>query len=285
MTAVLHTVTRVGEIDRDQHTSSRPYTMGYELTDTDYGHMLLGDIDLDAQFVAIRGMLARNKEADVALEAEIRAIAETARTAEGGGAWGLDDLWVERLQESVYQDAAHSMAACGMLAPLLESVLTRMFQSIGAETEWPTASEVRRTRAGGEADGFWNPQIYYDDKSERKNDLISGIIQLAKETGLVAELPNDFALVVKALFSYRNRMFHNGFEWPVAQRESFDRMIEADRMPADWFRRSTSDKKTWIIYMAEPFITRCLALFGEVLEAGGRLARSQSAKHGWKQAV
>ncbi len=264
-------------------TAERPYTTGFELTDADYGHMLLGDIDLDAQFVAIRGVLARNKAAEASLEAEILEIVEMARKAEGRSTRRLDDLRSERLQESVYQDAAHSMAACGMLAPLLEAVFARMFQAIGRETGWPTASDVRQKRVRGEGSGFWNPQIYYDDKAERKDNLILGTVQLAKETGLFGELPDDFALVIKALFSYRNRMFHNGFEWPVEQRESFDRMIGGDKMPADWFSRSTSGEKTWIIYIAEPLTRRCLALFDEVLEAGGRLARRQSAAHGWTQ--
>lgn len=59
------------------------HDMHLTLTDADYGHMLLGDLDLDAQFIAIRNALARNKEVEAASNAEIRAIADAARKAVG----------------------------------------------------------------------------------------------------------------------------------------------------------------------------------------------------------
>ncbi len=44
--------------------------------------------------------------------------------------------------------------------------------------------------------------------------LVDGILELADATGLAADLPTDLRKTLAALFGYRNKMFHLGFEWP-----------------------------------------------------------------------
>jgi hypothetical protein len=258
--------------------------MTFELSDADHAHFLLGNLDIDAQLLAIRDVLGRNRAAEHALAAEIEAIADGALNAEGAASWHLDDLWVDNLHASVFQGAAHSMASAGMIAPLLETLLVRIFAAIGRE-DWPTAKTERRTRAGGEPPGFWNPQNYYPKPPEHdrkpKTNLILGIPQLAKDTGLENDLPTDYEKVVEALFTYRNFNFHNGFEWPEDFRDKFDE--QSRRWPQDWFSRSTSGGRTWIVYMTEDFVQRCLRFVDEVLAAAGRLSRRQSEAHGRKQ--
>jgi hypothetical protein len=256
--------------------------MTSELSDLDHAHHLLGDtIDLDAQLLAIRGVLRRNAAAQARLSTEIHEIVDSSKSARGNASWRLDDEWVDRLHDSVYQDAAHSLAAVGMLAPLLETVFVRIFTAIGARADWPRASDGRLNRAGGDVPSLWDPQVYFAEDGTRKGDLIRGIRQLARETGLAAELPADYEAIVQALFTYRNRMFHSGFEWPVADREHFDRLIEMQCWPAEWFTRSTSGGATWIVYMGEDFIRRCLDFIGELLEAAGAFARQRYELYGY----
>ncbi|MGO8477517.1 hypothetical protein ACC739_36690, partial [Rhizobium ruizarguesonis] len=44
--------------------------------------------------------------------------------------------------------------------------------------------------------------------------------------GLARYLSADFMVLFKAMFNYRNFMFHGGFEWSVGNRQLFTELIE-----------------------------------------------------------
>ncbi|MFD2781185.1 hypothetical protein ACFS32_08735 [Novosphingobium pokkalii] len=92
--------------------------------------LLLGDADLEAQLRAIRGQLHRQAQADATLQDDIADIAKRASTASGEYGMHLENSWVDEMHASVFQDAAHSTAAIGMLAPLLESLFVGIFAGI-----------------------------------------------------------------------------------------------------------------------------------------------------------
>lgn len=71
--------------------------------------------------------------------------------------------------------------------------------------------------------------------------------------------------MLDALFKYRNKMFHNGFEWPKDERAKFERLIVTSGWPSDWFSRSTSNHETWIIYMSDVLIRHSLTRIDEIL--------------------
>ena len=73
-----------------------------------------------------------------------------------------------------------------------------------------------------------------------------------------------------ALFTYRNRMFHHGFEWPMNERKKFDEMIREEGWPPEWFRKSESGGEPWIFYMSDQFVQHCLTTIDQVLEGVGR---------------
>ena len=88
------------------------------------------DLDFEAQLLAIKDLLRRNRQADEDLEQKIKDLYEQAkRTTE---VWRnspyQDDRFVDETYQSFFQDAAHSMAAVGMLAPFLEAVFVASFQ-------------------------------------------------------------------------------------------------------------------------------------------------------------
>jgi hypothetical protein len=253
--------------------------MSLNLSDTDYGHHLLGEeSDLDAQLLAIRDVLQRNRAAETALAEEIDALSDPLRS---GASWRVQDLRVDRLHHSVYQDAAHSLSAAGMLAPLVETVFVRAFAAIGARPDWPSASTSRLDRAGRANADFWKAQVYFPRSGPGRTDIARGVQQLAQETGMAAGLPSDYASVLTALFAYRNQVFHNGLEWPVARRETLDRLIISEGWPATWFTRATSAHKTWVIYLSDAFVARCLEFVGEVLAALGMFARQRYESYGY----
>jgi hypothetical protein len=64
-------------------------------------------------------------------------------------------------------------------------------------------------------------------------DLVRGVIELVDEVWLRALLPSDLDRTLRALFAYRNKMFHCGFEWPKNERRRFDERCGRD-WPVDW---------------------------------------------------
>ena len=106
-----------------------------------YVHSPPEEFNHGAQLVAIRGLLYRQEQADQKLSDKIREADEVARRTRGSANDHAIDVWVELAEMSCYQDAAHSMAAVGMIAPLIESVFRTAFRSI--RNELPSAHLVR----------------------------------------------------------------------------------------------------------------------------------------------
>lgn len=239
------------------------------LTARDHAVLLLDGMDLEAQLLAVRNLLHRHREEDERLAGEIEALAERAGKASGEYGMLLENDWVDHLHGSVFQDAAHSMAAIGMIAPIVESLFVSTFRGIGALA--PPAEPVipvgARAAHAAEPE-FWDPHFAWG-RSGRKEDLVRGILQLADSSGLSRHLPPDLTPTLSALFRYRNRMFHNGFEWPKEQRTSFESLAITEGWPAGWFQRATSAGETWIIYMSDALISHSLDTIDRSLEGIG----------------
>src|SRR5713226_3327158 len=90
------------------------------------------EADLDAQLDAIRDLLERHRAADHDLTEEMKRLEARAHAATGrANELAVDDRG-NVFHTSIYRDAAHSLAAVGMLAPLLESIITQSFSALHA---------------------------------------------------------------------------------------------------------------------------------------------------------
>jgi hypothetical protein len=249
-----------------------------KLPDNFWGHVFFEDIDLEAQMAAVRSLIRRNREADAALEAEISELEAQVKTLEENEAGIAEAFWVGQMEHSVFQDAANSMAAVGMLAPMFEAIFTNLFAALGRATNskplFHSSEEALTARKQRAIADHWDPHVVFDSKG-RREDLVAGILQLATDTGLEAHLPSDYGKVITGLFLYRNMMFHNGFEWPVERRDAFAKQIKNQGLPDAWFRSSFRNHQPWIYYMSTVYVDRCLALVGEVLTAVGRMTKPQ----------
>jgi hypothetical protein len=78
---------------------------------------------------------------------------------------------------------------------------------------------------------------------------------------------------LKALFEYRNAMFHNGFEWPEDGRKNFEKKIK-DNQWESRFVWAKHGEEPWICYMSDGFVNQCLELVNKVLEALGAYCRT-----------
>ena len=194
----------------------------------EYIHFPLEEFNYDAQLVAIHGLLHRQERADQELSDRIKKADEVARRTRGRTNDDAVDVWVELAEMSCYQDAAHSMAAVGMIAPLIESAFRAVFCAIGNELP--------------------------------PGNLVRNIVKRVDEVGMKQYLPPDLEPMLSALFTYRNRMFHGGFEWPSEELKEFERLLGEKRWPTDWFSGATSDDEPWMFYMTSSFVDHCLEM-------------------------
>ena len=233
--------------------------------------------DFEAQLYAIKSALKRNKVAEATAVGNIehmRGQINLLDPEDHGNAAHLGGHLTDMFHESVYTDAAHSMSAVDMLAPFIESLFVAIFEAIRKAEETSDEADPRRN---GVRDLYWNPHLVIR-KGEISNDLIRGIQELAAFAGLEKFLPVGYARSLMALFSYRNNMFHNGFEWPLDKMEKFKSRMQNKHWPEAWFHHSSKNKVPWIFYMSEEFIQHCLKLIDEVLYGVGEYLETRGAE-------
>ena len=200
---------------------------------------------------AIRGLLSRQDLAAVQLEVKIEESEQVAKNSRGEANEYAVARHTELLQGAIYQDAAHSMAAVGMLAPLIESIFLGVFENFG--------------------------------RKKPQGQLVNEIVDLINDEslGIREFMPNDLESTLEALFLYRNKMFHQGFEWTLTQRQAFaERLSE---WASGWFDHSTSGGEPWIFYMSPEFISHCINTTEDVLRGLIRYQHGRCGKLWMKQ--
>jgi hypothetical protein len=227
----------------------------FEMSDRDSACGILPDLDYEAQLIAISALLRRNDQADAETERQIKEVDDYARKTSGWRNQRAVDEWVDLLHGSTYQGAAHSMAALGMLAPFYESMFFQAFQGIRKEYFGMDVIPPGHARSGiAKADDFWDCHLFFNaNNGKKEKKLVPGIKQLAEAVGLTAHLRSDFHNMLEALFSYRNKMFHGGFEWPLKECANFTRRIKDEDWQA-WFSFASHGDDPFIVYMTEALV-------------------------------
>jgi len=182
---------------------------------------------------------------------------------------------VDAMFQSSYSEAANSMAAIGMIVPMLESVYSQSFHSLGemyVTKGMEPQPHQRWVRARADPQR-WNCQVYFAEDGEVRQDIISGIRQISAATGLVRYLPADTANWIDAMLTYRNKMFHGGFEWSLAQRDQFEKQV-AQRHWENLFQSATTDGKPWMFYIRDEVITEMPPRMEGILDAMGKFAKN-----------
>ena len=255
----------------------------FEISNRDKALILTSQVDLEAQLLAIKKVLHRNKKETERESSQTEDLEISLQDAARDGIHGENhdyyvQEWVERLRKSVFLDAAHSMSAVGMLAPFVESLFRRVFKNL-RETHAQGSEQTVNDRTLSSQNEFWNPRLVFHRRG-RSKDIAQGVQQLADSIGLGEYLPDGYGKTLSALFSYRNKMFHHGFEWPEEERVNFENLIQENAWPQEWFPKSTSDGEPWIFYMSDSFIEHCLATIDQVLEGVGKYAKKMNGTRG-----
>ena len=234
---------------------------------------VMGDFNLELQLLAIKSLLCRNREAEEDSIREIECLYERARQAEQTYSPYQDEEWVDRTFESFFHDVAHSMAAVGMLAPFVEALFVRIFQYFQHEEQNTRPANTENQRRQLAENEYWNPYLLFKNRSRRK-DIAEGIIQLADSVGLTEFFPNDYEKILRALYRYRNKMFHYGFLWPEVERKNFRKTLRDYDWPDDWFQETTHNGNPYIFYMSDKFIDQCVETIDGILNGVGAYYRS-----------
>jgi hypothetical protein len=235
-----------------------------DMEDIDYAGEFLTEIDYPAQLRAIRDLLDRHAEEERLVTERIQRISATEPMRQQ-----FVDEAVAEMHASVYQDAAHSMAAVGMLAPLIETIFRTAFLNIGvrydSQPRW-TSTHVRLQRPGKTR---WDcGSVLQNEKWV--NGLVEGVRELSDALELTSALPPGFWPRFEALIAYRNKMFHHGFEWADKVRDQFWTKVEA----SGFFSAATTDGRPWIVYMTAAFTRDLLGDIERILSVIGALAKA-----------
>lgn len=218
-------------------------------------------MDIELQLVAIRALrlsMQRDRENEDAT------IEDLAKQATRTGNYFVIDQHVDHLHMHVYSESARCLANVGLLAPTVESLFKSIFRGI-ERSEARTDVHERQLRSGS---NFWDCSLVFD-KNKVRRDLTAGILQLAGAVGLVKYMPNNLESTLSALFSFRNKIFHNGMEWLVGEIEAFERAQKKNKWESDWFSKATSGGTTWVVYLTEKFFDHCLDTVDRVLAGVG----------------
>ena len=209
------------------------------------------DFDYARHVEAMRGLLFRNQQADVALSDKISDSEEWTRRSTGEANDFAVDYTVDLMGRSIYQEVAHSMAAVGMIAPFMEGVFKDVFERMKEDLP--------------------------------RGDLAKNILKVVKKRKLAPYLPGQFARTMEALFRYRNDLFHWGFEWPAHIRQQFQ--DATSRWPDGWFEVAMEDAEPWMFSMSTAFINHCMKVAEEVPEGLQDFLVDEGRKGEWVPAA
>lgn len=243
------------------------------MEDRDYLYRLVNSIDWEAQLDAIKAVLRRNEDSSLAVAAHIDDLKEQAENYRGPHHEHVVDNHTDAVWRSSYSEAAKSMSAIGMIIPMVESAYSQSLQALGglyAAKGLEPPPHKRWVRAGAH-EQRWNCQFYFGSDGA-KPDIISGIRQISAATGLTAYMPDGAPDWLDAMLTYRNKMFHGGFEWSLDQRDQFEEQI-AQRKWERFFNSARSGHKPWIFYLQDGVIAQMPAMVEGILDSLGRFAK------------
>lgn len=261
--------------DESEFETSRSGDFGNLLHGRDFLFFLLDNLDWDSQLSAVRLMIARNKEAREAYDKAIKRDKEEVQAYRGPYRHHYDDQHTDMLHETIFRDAAESMAAIGMIAPMVESTLGQSLAALGNMYETKKIAppvHKRWTRAGTHKER-WNCQFHFNNKKEAKNNILEGFPQLAAASGLEPFLPPGFHSWFKAMFSYRNSMFHGGFEWSLERRSAFRESIEKNGWE-QFFTCSETGGQPWAYYLTNDTLNEMPSVVETLLDGLAAFAKS-----------
>ncbi|MBX3396772.1 MAG: hypothetical protein KF841_15550 [Phycisphaerae bacterium] len=178
------------------------------------------------------------------------------------------DIYADLCIGRCFVDAACSQTVVAAICPFIESLFTRAFAIMRPAWQAGSAikSHLRWTKQLKPGDEYkrWSPSWVFNVKSYPRQGFIEGTQQLLEALGFGSAIPTDspeFNLV-SALFLYRNKSLHHGYEWPTDPLNAFKLNMDAasrkDSRWQQWFDISTIGADLWMITITKQLVVDSL---------------------------
>ena len=205
-----------------------------DIDEIDLKKLIMTDLDYENCYRAALDLIDRMRSDETEYSDEIEAARVRAERATGIYEEIAIDDHIDLMHFGVYRHASHSMAAVGVIAPLIETLFRRLFDAIG-------------------------------DKLPNER-FVENVISKTKTASIKKHMPDRLDATLQAIFAYRNKMFHSGLEWPVSERANFVNNMEKNAWDEEWFSFATTGNEVWIVYMSESFIDHCLEIINQAIK-------------------
>ncbi len=222
------------------------------------------DKEPEYELRAVKDLIHSLFEKEAKIIYEIR-YSENAIATQGGNDFQVDEH-IDLLHYSGYLDSACSHAAVGALAPFFEGFFVRECQwlrSLHLRGDISLSENSNERWKGFVKDEFWNPRMVFNDGKYRK-ELASGLLQIIDALAIRNRFPEKLPEIIGPLFYFRNKVFHNGYEWPIEQRTAFVKAIR-ERKWDDYFDRSTSGGEPKMFYPKKSFLNESISMAEEMV--------------------
>ena len=117
--------------------------------------------------------------ADKALVESLKRLEKEAKLATGEYADHLANVFVDHCHGSIFQDAAHSMSAIGMICLFVESLFVAIFRGLRDRTPPNGQTPIQDLRIRSSNNEYWDPH-YVFEAGGRRISIVEGIVQLAR---------------------------------------------------------------------------------------------------------
>lgn len=228
--------------------------------------------DIQSQLSAIRTLLENLKRLEISDAEGLRRREAQASLLTGQAGDHADEHINDLYHQSVYDDAARSMAAASLLVPFIEMLFSRLFSDNDLKNKFQKSIIKNHIRLNLGSKKFWDCKEFYRN-ANKPGGIAKGIPQLCEAVGLDKYMPQDFKIVIEILFLYRNNNFHNGFEWPSQTRLKFTQEIQSLNCNLSWFQMSKYGNNSWIFYLSQDFIDYLLDFIELILCGVGAYVR------------
>lgn len=207
------------------------------------------------------------------------------------------DAWADDCAEAMYFEATISGAIVASLAQYIEGFFSYEFYRVSKNSPQSLQANSRRynsifawierdlERKEGKQLGkkpsahaktsklkidkkaskhFWDPHWYIQEDGKQKGNIANGIVELCKLFKLNRNLPENFELLLTAIFQYRNYVMHNGVEWESDKIRKFKQIDDGLAFNAfEWSKRNGEE---YIAFISDDLINSALHFCDACLE-------------------
>jgi len=140
------------------------------------------------------------------------------------------DAHADVISRAHHESALRTLSIAGVYAPSLEGLLRQQFTSLREPYDSPNMSlenlvknEANRRWCiyDDDPDSFWEIDKIVEENGCVRKNIVEGFAQLRDALSVGKFFEQDDIRCFEALFAFRNKVFHNGYYWPMSERLIF----------------------------------------------------------------